>query len=63
MGVAADCEYTSKYGSTGNATQAIITNWNTASALYKVSYLSRAMFVRFINRMIIDDIPSEPRHR
>ena len=37
MGVAADCEYTTKYGSTSNATQAIITNWNTAGALYKVS--------------------------
>ncbi|TBU37369.1 Metallo-peptidase family M12B Reprolysin-like-domain-containing protein [Dichomitus squalens] len=38
MGVAADCEYTSKYGSTGNATRAIITNWNTASALYKTTF-------------------------
>ena len=36
MGVAADCEYTNRYGSSENATQAIITNWNTASALYKV---------------------------
>ncbi|KAH9938983.1 Metallo-peptidase family M12B Reprolysin-like-domain-containing protein [Epithele typhae] len=38
MGVAADCEYTSKYGDTDNATQAIITNWNTASALYKSTF-------------------------
>ena len=36
MGVAADCEYVSNYESKDNATQAIITNWNTASALYKV---------------------------
>ena len=63
MGVAADCEYTSKYGSTGNATQAIITNWNTASALYKVSYRSRLMFGWFSDCMTVDDIPSEPRHR
>ncbi|TFK91513.1 hypothetical protein K466DRAFT_541493 [Polyporus arcularius HHB13444] len=38
MGVAADCEYTSRYGSSENATQAIITNWNTASALYKTTF-------------------------
>ncbi|KAI0641152.1 Metallo-peptidase family M12B Reprolysin-like-domain-containing protein [Trametes meyenii] len=38
MGVAADCEYTSKYGSPQNATQQIITNWNTASALYKTTF-------------------------
>ena len=43
MGVAADCEYTSKYGSTANATQAIITNWNTASALYKVCRFPRPL--------------------
>ncbi|KAI0656792.1 Metallo-peptidase family M12B Reprolysin-like-domain-containing protein [Cubamyces menziesii] len=38
MGVAADCEYTSVYGSPSNATQQIITNWNTASALYKTTF-------------------------
>ncbi|KAI0358793.1 hypothetical protein OH77DRAFT_1447894 [Trametes cingulata] len=38
MGVAADCEYTAKYGSPSNATQQIITNWNTASALYKSTF-------------------------
>ena len=38
MGVAADCEYTNRYGSSENATQAIITNWNTASALYKSTF-------------------------
>ena len=44
MGVAADCEYTSNYGTAQNATQAIITNWNTASALYKVCrILSRSI--------------------
>lgn len=36
MGVAADCAYTSKYGSQDNATKQILTNWNSASALYKV---------------------------
>ena len=36
MGVAADCEYTQQYGSSQNATTQILTNWNTASALYKV---------------------------
>jgi hypothetical protein len=38
MGVAADCEYTNQYGSQQNATMQILTNWNTASALYKVMY-------------------------
>ncbi|KAI0638832.1 Metallo-peptidase family M12B Reprolysin-like-domain-containing protein [Trametes polyzona] len=38
MGVAADCEYTTKYGTPSNATQQIITNWNTASALYKSTF-------------------------
>ncbi|KAL1940653.1 hypothetical protein VTO73DRAFT_8088 [Trametes versicolor] len=38
MGVAADCEYTAKYGTPSNATQQIITNWNTASALYKSTF-------------------------
>ncbi|GBE78703.1 Disintegrin and metalloproteinase domain-containing protein [Sparassis crispa] len=38
MGVAADCEYTSHYGSKENATQQILTNWNSASALYKSTF-------------------------
>lgn len=37
MGVAADCAYASHYGSKENATQQILTDWNSASALYKVS--------------------------
>lgn len=37
MGVAADCEYTQQYGTPQNATMQILTNWNTASALYKVN--------------------------
>ena len=36
MGVASDCKYTQQYGNTQNATMNILTNWNTASALYKV---------------------------
>ncbi|THG94785.1 hypothetical protein EW026_g6752 [Hermanssonia centrifuga] len=38
MGVAADCVYTSSYGSTQNASQQIISNFNTASALYKSTF-------------------------
>ncbi|KAJ7785669.1 Metallo-peptidase family M12-domain-containing protein [Mycena metata] len=38
MGVAADCMYTSKYGSNANATTQILTNWNSASALYKSTF-------------------------
>jgi len=38
MGVAADCEYTSKYGSQDNATKQILTNWNSASTLYKTTF-------------------------
>jgi hypothetical protein len=38
MGVAADCTYTSKYGSQDNATRQILTNWNSASTLYKVNF-------------------------
>jgi Metallo-peptidase family M12B Reprolysin-like len=36
MGVAADCEYVSHYGSRSNASHQILTVWNTATALYKV---------------------------
>lgn len=38
MGVAADCNYVSAYGSPQNATQQIINNWNTASSLYKSTF-------------------------
>ncbi|KAL4254484.1 Zinc metalloprotease [Abortiporus biennis] len=38
MGVAADCEYTTQYGSSANASQQIISNFNTASALYKTTF-------------------------
>jgi len=40
MGVAADCRYTQQYGTQQNATTQILTNWNTASALYKVNTYS-----------------------
>ncbi len=36
MGVAADCTYVTTYGGQENATQQILNNWNSASALYKV---------------------------
>ncbi|KAF9042058.1 Metallo-peptidase family M12-domain-containing protein [Panaeolus papilionaceus] len=38
MGVAADCTYVSKYGGQDNATMAILTNWNSASSLYKTTF-------------------------
>ncbi|OBZ79276.1 Disintegrin and metalloproteinase domain-containing protein B [Grifola frondosa] len=38
IGVAADCEYTTQYGSQDNATQQIINNLNTAGALYKSTF-------------------------
>ena len=38
MGVAADCVYTMQYGSTQNASQQIISTFNTASALYKSTF-------------------------
>ncbi|KAF7340165.1 Zinc metalloprotease [Mycena venus] len=38
MGVAADCVYTSKYGSHANATSQILNNWNSASSLYKSTF-------------------------
>ncbi|KAF8213764.1 Metallo-peptidase family M12-domain-containing protein [Mycena galopus ATCC 62051] len=38
MGVAADCVYTSTYGSRENATSQILNDWNAASALYKTTF-------------------------
>ncbi|KAF8887708.1 Metallo-peptidase family M12-domain-containing protein [Infundibulicybe gibba] len=38
MGVAADCSYTLKYGGQENATKQILTDWNSASTLYKSSF-------------------------
>ncbi|KAK2462101.1 hypothetical protein APHAL10511_006564 [Amanita phalloides] len=38
MGVAADCEYVTKYGTQDDARKAILNNWNTASALYKSTF-------------------------
>jgi hypothetical protein len=38
MGVAADCTYTQRYGSQTNATQQILNNWNSASALYRNTF-------------------------
>ncbi|KAL0945556.1 hypothetical protein HGRIS_014717 [Hohenbuehelia grisea] len=38
MGVAADCKYVSQYGSRENATTRILTDWNTASSLYKMTF-------------------------
>ena len=43
MGVAADCSYVATYGSQEKAASQILTNWNSASSLYKVcwTFLSR----------------------
>jgi len=38
MGVAADCTYAQRYGSQTNATQQILNNWNSASALYRNTF-------------------------
>ncbi|KAF5377173.1 hypothetical protein D9615_006432 [Tricholomella constricta] len=38
MGVAADCNYVAKFGSQDNATRQILTNWNSASTLYKSTF-------------------------
>ncbi|KAF5392446.1 hypothetical protein D9757_002104 [Collybiopsis confluens] len=38
MGVAADCKYVSNYGGSMNATNQILANWNSASALYKSTF-------------------------
>ncbi|KAF4605679.1 hypothetical protein EYR40_004468 [Pleurotus pulmonarius] len=38
MGVASDCKFTAQYGSKENATTRILTDWNTASSLYKSSF-------------------------
>lgn len=38
MGVAADCTYTAQHGSQTNATRQILTNWNSASSLYKTTF-------------------------
>jgi hypothetical protein len=37
-GVAADCEYTSRYGNVQNATTQILNDWNTASNLFKQTF-------------------------
>lgn len=38
MGVAADCTYVTTYGSQEKAATQILTNWNSASSLYKVCW-------------------------
>lgn len=38
MGVAADCQFVSQYGSRDNATTQILNDWNTASTLYKTTF-------------------------
>jgi hypothetical protein len=45
MGVAADCEYVSHYGSRSNASHQILTVWNTATALYKVRERGDIFFI------------------
>ncbi|KDQ17689.1 hypothetical protein BOTBODRAFT_29847 [Botryobasidium botryosum FD-172 SS1] len=38
VGVAADCEYVQKYGTTAGATTQILNNFNSASSLYKTTF-------------------------
>ncbi|THU87752.1 zinc metalloprotease [Dendrothele bispora CBS 962.96] len=38
MGVAADCVYVSQFGNSQNATERILTDWNSATALYKSTF-------------------------
>lgn len=38
MGVAADCSYTQRYGNQTNARQQILTDWNSASSVYKSTF-------------------------
>ncbi|KAF5361622.1 hypothetical protein D9758_007372 [Tetrapyrgos nigripes] len=38
MGVAADCKFVSQYGTAQNATQRILNDWNSATALYKSTF-------------------------
>ncbi|KAG7093935.1 hypothetical protein E1B28_007569 [Marasmius oreades] len=38
MGVAADCAYVSKYGTAESATSTILSDWNSASSLYKSTF-------------------------
>lgn len=38
MGVAADCSFTQRYGDQSGATQQILTDWNSASSLYKSTF-------------------------
>lgn len=44
MGVAADCTYVSNYGSPQNATKAILSDWNSATARYKVRSIIAVQF-------------------
>jgi hypothetical protein len=48
MGVAADCEYVNHYGSQANASKQILTNWNTASVLYKVREREFSVFCHLV---------------
>jgi Metallo-peptidase family M12 len=38
MGVAADCTYTQRYGNQTQARQQILTDWNSASSVYKSTF-------------------------
>jgi hypothetical protein len=38
MGLVADCEHAKLNGGTQNATQQILTNWNTVSLLYRSTF-------------------------
>ena len=51
MGVAADCTYVATYDSQEKAATQILTNWNSASSLYKVCWT--LLFYRWNFRLTI----------
>jgi len=58
MGVAADCVYVSKYGSTKAATEKILSDWNDASSLYKVRLSTTWFFEVLADQVSFDSHPS-----
>ncbi|CDZ96471.1 Meltrins, fertilins and related Zn-dependent metalloproteinases of the ADAMs family [Phaffia rhodozyma] len=58
-GVAADCAYVGAYGSVEEARQAILNNWNTASALYRQTFnISLGISTIFIPSNPLTDCPT-----
>jgi hypothetical protein len=63
MGVAADCAYVATYGSQEKAATQILTNWNSASSLYKVCWtllLIAGIFILSIYRAHLTSVLGLP---